>query len=44
MAVSGEIKLPSGKKVTFNIKGVDKSDVRDLIKKAQPNVKVTLNK
>ncbi len=40
----GEIKLPSGKKITFTIKGASQSEVRGLLKEAQPGAKVKLKK
>jgi hypothetical protein len=40
----GSIKLPSGKKIDFTIKGASQSEVKSLVKNAQPMAKVKIKK
>jgi hypothetical protein len=40
----GSIKLPSGKKIDFTIKGATQTEVKHLLKEAQPHAKVSMKK
>ncbi len=40
----GSIKLPSGKKIDFTLKGATQTEVRHLLKNAQPLAKVKIKK
>jgi hypothetical protein len=40
----GEITLPDGKVVKFNISGTSKIEVNKLLKKAQPNARIKFKK
>jgi hypothetical protein len=40
----GSIKLPSGKKIDFTIKGATQPEVKHLLRDAQPHAKVSMKK
>jgi hypothetical protein len=40
----GTIKLPGGKKIDFTIKGATQTEVKHLLKDAQPMAKVSMKK